>query len=259
MSIPSTENEKLIFSKLVYLRDEYSKIEFNYEFLIQEAIKYKNIYENLKESINYQEKKLKWTIDFKEFIEIKIYTFEIQLQYFIKFVEEIKDDYKKMDNFNLKDNHYIFVLNYVEKIQNINKNFYDKIKEINLPKDYIKYNPKYNRDILPHKQIDNYFLDNIKKLERLELIKINYSQKYFDLLFNEYSIENQEEYQNKRNQFVSDVNKIISNLNTFFELLKTNYVNGGFKTKINPYSNSFPILFIIKKNIKLTKEFYDFI
>ena len=41
MSIPSTENEKLIFSKLVYLRDEYSKIEFNYEFLIQEAIKYK--------------------------------------------------------------------------------------------------------------------------------------------------------------------------------------------------------------------------
>ena len=275
MTRPSTENEKLIFSKLIFIRDEYSKIEFNYKFLIQEAIKFKNIYDNLvKKSTNNNNNNtpinneylikcqeiLKWTNNFKEFIEVKLYTFELQFQYFMKIIEELKDDYKKLDDFNLKDNYYVFVLNYIEKIQEIIKNYYDKIKEINLPVEYIiVINHQFNRNILPHKHIDDYFLNNIKKLERLELIKISYRQKYFDLLFNEYSIEKEEEYQIKKHQFISDVNKILQNLDIFYDLLKNNYIKGVFKTKLNDYTNSYPIFFIIQKNIKLIKDFTEFL
>ena len=83
------EGEQLIFLKLTYIKDEYSKIEFNSAFLIQEAIKFKNLYErfskptiydyiitNLDECmVDYQKKKIKITNDIKEFIEIKLYTF----------------------------------------------------------------------------------------------------------------------------------------------------------------------------------------
>ena len=269
MELHNTEKEKHIFSKLIYIRDEYSKIELNYEFLIQEAIKHKTIYEKFKDPINYdnissnlteyiieyQEKKISSILNIKEFIEVKLYTFEIQLQYFLKCLGDVKDDYKELNNFILKDNHYIFILSYHEKITELIKVFYDKISEINLPKSQ-EFNPKYNRDILPHKQIDNYFLDNIKNVERLCLILINYQQKYLSLLFPETDVNQKyEEYQITKNQFHLDINKIIDKIDTFYKLFSQNYLNGTFKTKINPYTDVFPLLFIFKKIIKMKQEF----
>jgi hypothetical protein len=270
METHNGEQEKLIFSKLTYIRDEYSKIEFNYEFLIHEAMHHKTIYEKCNIPINYdnistnfteymieyQEKKIKSIVNIKEFIEVKLYSFEIQLQYFLRCLTNIKDDYKELNNFILKDNHYNFITFYSEKFQELNKQFYDRIAQIDLHRLQKDLSPKYSRSILPHKQIDNYFLDNIKNLERLNLIKLNYQQKYLSLLFPENNqIEKYEEYQLKKNEFMTDVTKIIEKIDTFFEIIKKCYLNGTFRVKININTDVFPILFILKKNIKLKQEF----
>jgi hypothetical protein len=263
-------NEQL---KLLYIRDEFAKIEFNFESLINEITnleKDKNLYDNLSKidcelpnkDIYFKElskKQLELNDKIVEFIRIKIPTFSVQLDYVYKCLIEVQNDYSTLDILFIKQLHISIVNNYVMsivKIKNILKTNIDNFKiDPNL---YKNIPARYERNSLPHKQIDDTILYKIMLLEKISIFQYSIKEQYFDLFLNSESM-NFEEYEIKKNELNQSVFSILYKIDELYTIFQTEYDLKNLNPDQNQNKNLFSIRFLIRKILYIKKCFTIFI
>jgi hypothetical protein len=172
------ENNIIIYKKILFMRDEFSKLDFNFNILEEDIYQLCN--DNIKFNLTYdinEIEHIKQKIAY--FVKVKLYTYDIQIKLFCKTLKIIQNDFIFLKNINIKLNYVKIIDYYQESIFNIKYNFKNSIKKlINTVPDLIKsfisdYKECYDITSLPHRFIDETCLNNILYIGKLNLLYIN--------------------------------------------------------------------------------------
>ena len=234
----------------LFIRDEFTKFEFNNTLLQNEANYLKNEYisnpdnQTTKENIKY-------------LILNKIYTFKIQYKLLQKSINIVNNNFINIENFKNKIIYMNIIDYYIKTMNTLNKEFNQTIHKTlisnikdDLKDELQKIKATYDISCLPHRLIDNVNLKNLITIEKKNIV---YNYKLDNFLQHKLGL-NTETYED----VIKDIMLFYEELNNFKKVIINEYsINYLIDCKNNMMCCHYidKKIEILKKKIELLLDF----